>query len=175
MTMIDNGVQGAKRQAVKNDPLLQIVVDIIAKNPKKDHLSTKLAREFQAQVERHKDSIDLTNRVFEYFYVNTAHRVTKKPPTAEERAARKAQTASRVDRHRRQITMKIEAKAKSMFLDMVMPNNKSLRECTGSELRVMEPKLAKTMKFLVDTIKPRQTVGSVYATNKELLAAAKVK
>lgn len=178
MSMIDNGVQGAKRQASKRDPLLKIaheILDPLSKREKESGRAAKYARRFQEAVAKHPDSIELTNMVFEYMWVILYNRATKKAPTAAERAASRAATARRIESHKQSIRLKIEAKAGEMVLDMVMPNGKALRECTGSDLKVMAPKIDKALTFLVRTLKPRQTVGSVYATNEELLAAAKVK
>lgn len=173
MTMIDNGVQGAKRQAIKNDPMLQIIIRVAEKYPD-DHLATKHAREFQQIIESHKDSIDLLNQVFEYYWVNNAKRVVKKPMTRAEKAAKSAQIKARLERKRFEVELGVQAEAQKMFLDMAMPNGKALRDCTGRELKEMEPKISKTLKFLVRTIKPTQSVGSVYNSNQALLAAAKV-
>lgn len=179
MTIIDDGVQGAKRQSMKNDPLLKVVRGVIDSIPakEKDNMRhTKYARRFQDAIEKHPDSIDLTNSIFEYMWVRLVNRATKKPMTAVEKKEARAESLARVERNARVIDMGIQARAQKMFLGMTMPNGKELGACSFKEVRVMYPNTNKTMRFLVNSpAKDRQIVGEVYKTNEELLAAAKVR
>lgn len=174
MTMPDDGIQGAKRLAMNNDVLLNIVLSVIEGRPRNaDPYSSQLARRFQEEIENHPDTVDLTSQIFEYFYVNNARRALREKPTKAEREAARERSDARVLAKQREMDNRTDARAHKMFLDMLMPNGKTLRDCTGNDLRKMEPRIAKTMKHLAKTLKPRQKVGDVYTTNEELLAAAK--
>lgn len=174
MSMIDHGTQGAKRQAMTHDPLLKIARDVLENvKPGDEPRGLQYARMFQDAINEHEDSADLTESVFAYMWAILVNRATKEAPSPEEREAGKIARKNRVEAAKRVITQNIDARAHQMFLDMMMPNGKALRECTGNDLRKMEPRIAKTMKHLAKTLKPRQKVGDIYTTNEELLAAAK--
>lgn len=171
MTIIDNGVQGNKRQSTKPNPM-PIVISIVEDQRKgTDLFGSKLAREFRDRVESDPNSEELIDIVWEYYWANAVQRCTKEAPTLEQRNAKRTARAAAVERVKAEVRSKIDAKAKRMYLEMLMPNGKQLRDCTREQLASMEPERVTIMQGLLKRLKPRQKPSALFATNEELVAA----
>ena len=55
----------------------------------------------------------------------------------------------------------IEAKAQIILLDLVLPNGKALRDCTGRDCKQMSGKMGGWLQKIAERVKPTQFVGDV--------------
>lgn len=63
----------------------------------------------------------------------------------------------------------VEERAKTLLLDMAMPNGKQLRDCTGADCERMSQTVSPWLARLARRVRPRQHVGSVF--NEEQVKA----
>jgi len=170
MTMIDNGVQGAKRQAMHHDALLKLCQGVLNDRPANmDPVGPAMIKRFKAALDDNDEREEMLATILEYFWLNTVKRITKKPPTAAERAQAERDRIAQRQAATHEMAMKLDAKVNEMFLDMIMSNGKTLRSCTKRELIVLRPKENKVIDGIIRTLKrASDVVGSVFKTNQEL-------
>lgn len=123
MTSLDTGTYGAKVQSWKRANPRDLLKRLIEEQPRAD--KETLFKAFRDQV-RGDDGEDFLDSIIEYWFANNYHSLTERPSPAPSKAAKRA----RVE----EIKATIKARAaKMILLDMVLPNGKPLRDCTGRE------------------------------------------
>ena len=79
-------------------------------------------------------------------------------------AARRKSRAARVEattKIMQHVDAAIDQRAQIKLLDLMLPNGKALRECTGSDCRKLSYKMGSWLAKVADHVKPNQIVGDV--------------
>lgn len=176
MSILDEGVQSAKRQTIKLDPLLQLCQKVWEDRPRgiDDPLGPKMVARFREAVEEDPEYETFLAVIYDGAWARMYARISKTPPTQAEKAAAQKDRVARVERMKLEISNKLDAKVQMMFLDMVMANGKTLRACTRGELVKLKPKQDKVIAGILRTLKKSSdVVGERFKTNDELAAFLK--
>jgi hypothetical protein len=59
------------------------------------------------------------------------------------------------------VRARIVEKAKMILLDLMLPNGKPLRECTGADCAKLGPAMGAWLSRIAGEVKPRQKVGDI--------------
>jgi hypothetical protein len=97
------------------------------------------------------DSENLMKSVFKYWFANNY--VSLRPLTPAEREARKAQRQVEIEQAKTTI--------KQNLLDLVLPNGKRLRDCTGRDCTRLSKKIGPWLMRIAEKVKPNEIVGKV--------------
>jgi len=126
MTHVDTGITGAKRQSWKHDNPRDALKNIISDNPKagKEELLEKFTQTVFQKYNR-----GLIETIIEYWFANNLNSLLNSNSKLKMEFSRPGQ----VSKVKEQIRERIKIAAGVVLLDMIMPNNKPLRECTGAE------------------------------------------
>lgn len=148
MTQLDTGTYGAKVQSWRRANPRDLLKRLIDESPKAGKES--LFKTFRDQL-RGTDGEEFLDSVIEYWFANNYHSLTER--TAPDRAAKRAT----VDEIKGKVKARIQQEAKIILLDMVLPNGKPLRDCTGKECAKAGGWLTK----VAGKVKPNELVGAV--------------
>ena len=164
MTHLDTGTTGAKRQSWKATNPRELLKRIMEDHPKWD--KDRVLQTFLTEVS---DNRRYFETIVEYWFANNFHSLVERPSSPHR--FRQAVTTATVD-VRQKVEQQIEQKAEVMLLDMLMPNGKMLRDCTGAECSKLSTKIGGWLLRIAKRIKPTQTVGSALneAQARELYA-----
>lgn len=123
------GATGAKRQSWRSANPRDLLKRIIDRDP--DAELDELGNEFWAEVRKNAEM--LRTIVVDYWLPNNYRSLVKPREDDQERLAKQQERAAAF---KDKVTAKVEEitneKAKIMLLDMLMPNGKKLRHCTGT-------------------------------------------
>jgi hypothetical protein len=151
MTHVDIGTTGAKRQSWYDNPR-EVLRRIVEKNPSWSR--DRLFIEFKRIVEKKPTHLET---IIEYWFSNNYHSLIERPDATERNRVRVEKT----EQLRAALNEKIKEHAKIVLLDMLMPNGKKLRECTGSECKILSSKIGAWLLRLSKQMKPNEFVGDV--------------
>lgn len=128
MTHIDTGTYGAKRQSWRPDNPRVWLKKLLEQNPKAS--KEELLEIFSTSIlQKANQSLLLT--IIEYWFANNLHSLL-----AGDDELKKEFAAPTKDKIKRQIKAKIELAAGTILMNTIMPNNKKLGDCIGSEVAV---------------------------------------
>jgi hypothetical protein len=83
-------------------------------------------------------------------------------PSPEERKQTAQAEKRKIEEELKQkVESAIKQKAQIILLDMVLPNGKALRDCTGRECKQMGGKMGTWLGKIAERVKPTELVGSV--------------
>ena len=125
MTHLDTGITGAKRQSWKHDNPRDVLKSIIEKN---QHAGKEELLEIFTRTIFEKGNRDLIETVIEYWFANNLHSLLNSDSNLKEQFIR-----PRVSKIKEQIRERIKVAAGVVLMDMMMPNKKKLRDCSGTE------------------------------------------
>jgi hypothetical protein len=135
MTFIEQGSTGAFRATWRKDNPRSLLETMIAKNPKAEE--EKIHELFWHEIE---DDKPLLRACVEYWLDNNYRSLIaekRKPTTIASSTTKTASTVTA--RATKEVSQKIEqrivSEARTMLLDLRMPNDKKLGDCTGAECR----------------------------------------
>jgi hypothetical protein len=129
MTFIEQGTTGAYRQTWRKGNPRSLLETIITKNPRADE--RRLHELFWREIE---DDKELLRACIEYWLDNNYHSLKREMSGLPKSTSKPAQvTVDAVSKTKAQIKKQIVHEARIMLLDLVMPNNKLLRNCTGRD------------------------------------------
>jgi hypothetical protein len=153
MSMIDTGTYGAKRQSWKaTNPrdLLKQLIDKLGADEE------AVREQFAAKVKNDPDCLDT---VIEYWVANNYRSIVHPREIVRQDPVAKAQTVENIAKY-------VKTKATALvLLELVQPNGKPLRDCTGKECAKAGGWLSK----IAAKIKPTQKVGDALS-EKEVRA-----
>jgi hypothetical protein len=115
---LDHSVQGAKHQSFERDNPRELLRRIVGAHPKADE--EELFELFKTGVEN--GDADYLNVILKYWFTNNYNSLLKRARHASS-AERRAQTDA------------IKSQIIGRLLDLVMPNGKTLSQCTGADCR----------------------------------------
>jgi hypothetical protein len=125
MTHVDTGITGAKRQSWKHDNPRDVLKKIIEQNAraaKEDLLEIFTRAMFE------KGNRALIETVIEYWFANNLHSLLNSDSQLRGQFSR-----PKVSKIKEHIRERIKIAAGVVLMDMMMPNKKKLRDCSGAE------------------------------------------
>lgn len=152
---IETGVLGAKRTSytARTNPR-EILKGVMEANP---HASvSELCALFEKEVRQDEGAVSV---VIEY-YVSNQSRYLRQPSTASQVIAAKERRQTIVA-VKQKIVAKVERKARMLLLEMILPNGKLLRDCTGKECAALAKKMGGWLAKVAEKVKPSQIIGEV--------------
>lgn len=167
MSMIDVGTYGATGQSWNSSnprPLLEKLMDRY-EDPRKKDDKLAIFKAFREEV-LSDEKQNALNAIIEYWFTNNFVRLIEEKysgqKTRKQRAAEARANRAEVETQKSRIKA---AAAKLVFLDLMLPNGKSLRDSTGKECASAGGWFAK----IAAQIKPNEIVGNAL-TEKQLRA-----
>jgi hypothetical protein len=153
MTHIDTGVTGAKRQSWRHDNPRDTLRNIIEGNPRAG--KEELLELFRDVVLKSKNQA-LLETIIEYWFANNLTSLLHSDADLKKQFSNPS-----VAKIKTKIRERIKIAAGIVLLDMIMPNNKPLRDCTGAECAAVGGWLA----MVAARMAPSQIVGKVFEEN----------
>lgn len=125
MTHVDTGITGAKRQSWKHDNPREVLINIIDQNPSaaKEELLEIFTRSALEKGRR-----TLLETIIEYWFANNLNSLLN-----SDSGLRKQFSNPQVSKIKEQIRERIKIAAGVVLMDMILPNKKRLRDCSGAE------------------------------------------
>lgn len=153
MNAVDTGVQGAKRQSFHEASPRGLLMKLMGVNPNMPE--SNLLRLFREKVKEATDEgDDYISPIIEYWFApNYKSLLNLQRPPAKRQAAKAARKAE-IDEIKSTVKERI---ARMVLLDVVLPNGKRLRDCTGKECAKAGGWFAK----IAGKVKPTEIVGKV--------------
>lgn len=172
MTFEPHRHTGANRQSHRSTATRPLLKKLMDKSPN-PHLKEERERIFEVFREkvmpRCEPKCQMRNTehfevLLEYWFTNNynsllAFFAQPGAPSRQQRAV--AKHAAKKKRTEQIKTAAVEAVAQIVLLDLMLPNGKALRECTGLECRQLGRKVGSWLVRIADQIKPDQIVGNV--------------
>jgi len=148
MTALNTGTYGSKIQSWKKTNPREILMRVVGQNPTAHEAG--IAELFWDLVKEDEDCLKVI--AIDYWLPNNYRSLVR--PAA--RLSPQARTAQ-VKKIKAAINQRVHDEARILLLDMIMPNGKPLRECTGKEIKRFDGWLAK----VAAKVKPNEKVGAV--------------
>jgi type I site-specific restriction endonuclease len=134
MVHMDLGTTGAKRQSWRKDNPRELLKRLVEENPQADN--EELFHKFRVALAKGSD--ELNESVERYYFDNNIRSLMEKPlVTKQKREQMEREREKIAERIEKKIEEKIDEAATRKLLDAIMPNEKPLRDCTGSECKQM--------------------------------------
>jgi hypothetical protein len=126
MTHVDTGITGAKRQSWKHDNPRDVLKNILEQNARaaKEELLEIFTRTMFEKGNR-----ALIETVIEYWFANNLNSLLN----SDSRLKGQFSKPQQVTKIKDQIRERIKIAAGVVLMDMIMPNKKRLRDCSGAE------------------------------------------
>jgi hypothetical protein len=125
MTHVDTGITGAKRQSWKHDNPREVLISIIDQHPS---AAKEELLEIFTQSVLEKGRRTLLETIIEYWFANNLHSLLN-----SDSGLRKQFSAPQVSKIKEQIRERIKIAVGVVLMDMILPNKKRLRDCSGAE------------------------------------------
>jgi hypothetical protein len=151
MTHVDTGITGAKRQSWSHDNPRDVLKSIIEQNGRaaKEELLEIFTRTLFEKGNR-----ALMETVIEYWFANNLHSLLNSDSNLREQF-----TKPQVSKIKEQIRERIKIAAGVILMDMIMPNKKKLRDCSGTECAAVGGWLS----IVATRMPPSATVGKTFS------------
>lgn len=154
MTYTEPGTIGAKRQSYRTPNPRTMLLQMMEQNRGKSE--SALLDLFMEQV---KEDDDCLGVIIEYWFTNNYRSLRQQQRSPVERQRVQQQTVAMTEAVTQRIKQRIRQEAEIMLLDMILPNGKPLRECTGRECARLGPKIGGWLTSVAKAVKPDQVVG----------------
>jgi hypothetical protein len=151
MTDTYHGTIGAKRQSWREANPRALLEALVAEHPDLSH--SRLLKLFRERLQE-PDGEDYIDVIVEYWFTNNIRSI-RPAMSDEQRAERKNARKRTVAALATKVKAKIEARAKIVLLDMLMPNGKPLRDCSKADCKLSGGWLTR----LADRMRPNELVG----------------
>lgn len=149
MSNLDTGVYGAKVQSWRKANPRDMLKQILDKNP--DLNKTEAFDLFYLQAS---DDPEIVQSIMEYWFVNNYHSLVH---SYIPRINTKQIQEEKAKEIKEKVKQKIVEEAKIMLMDLILPNGKQLRHCTGQDCRRAGGWFLK----IANKIRPREIVGTM--------------
>jgi hypothetical protein len=128
MTHVEPGVLGAYRASWRKANPRELIMRIMRENPSADE--TTLRELFWREVRNDEDYQRVLSEYFLDHVFKSLH-----DSESRKRSSKQAKEAARERAHsvKRQLKARVQEEAKLILLDLLMPNGKTLRNCTGAD------------------------------------------
>jgi hypothetical protein len=154
MTHIDTGITGAKRQSWKHDNPRDLLKTIIEKNPQAS--KEVLLKKFSETIFQ-KHNFKLLETMVEYWFANNLHSLLNSNIDLK-----KGFSNPLKKKFKQQIREHIQLAAETILLDMIMPNGKKLRDCSGTECAA----IGSWLSIVASRMPPNALVGKIFNERK---------
>lgn len=151
MTHIDTGITGAKRQSWRQDNPRDTLKTIIEEHPKADR--EKLLEIF-TQTVFDRNQRGLLETIIEYWFANNLSSLLHSDSKLRAEFAR-----PQISKIKDKIRERIKIAAGVVLMDLVMPNQKRLGDCSGAECAAVGGWLS----VVAARMSPSQIVGKVFS------------
>lgn len=148
MTHMDLGQRGAKRQSWQRANPRAVLEALYRKHP--DASEEELAAKFWDEIRSDDDVLKVI--ALDYWFPNN-YRSMIVPPASPPRTRMRVAAAA----VQKQVEAGIQKQARLLLMDLLMPNGKTLSECTGRDCQ----RFGGWLKKISTRVKPRQKVGDV--------------
>jgi hypothetical protein len=131
MTHVEPGVLGAYRASWRKANPRELIMRIMKENPSADEIT--LRKLFWREVKNDEDHQRALSEYFLDHVFKSLHDSESRKRSSEQ--AKEAASAARERAHnvKRQLKARVQEEAKLILLDLLMPNGKTLRNCTGAD------------------------------------------
>lgn len=155
-TKSDAGVYGAKVQSWRKANPRELLKELVDENPTlgRSALLAAFAREVTKP-----DADDYLETIIEYWFANNYHSLLCGDDGTREKKA--PSRKERLEATKESLIAGIERRAKILLLDMVLPNGKPVRDCTGGDCRTLGAAVGGWLGAVADRVGPEQVVGEV--------------
>jgi hypothetical protein len=160
MTFVDRGIQAAYRQTWRKGDPRPTLAKVIEENPKA-HRDT-LFRLFRERVIDDAEAID---SCLQYYFDRTLASIERSITETEATTVTHKRMKKEKIKASVQLQGRMNHEAKRILLDWVMPNNKTLADCTGEDCA----KLGGWLRAIAKDVPKNKTVGDVF-NEKQLYA-----
>lgn len=157
MTHIEMGVTGAKRQSWRNPNPRDLLRSLLEKHPDAD--DAELFEKFHKRVQAASEAMQET---IERYWFDNNIRSLRLPTTRRSPVSTAQRRETLVRDIQATVTRRIVDEAERLLLEMIMPNGKPLRDCTGTDCRQIGGWLAE----MASKLKPAETVGSKFSEDQ---------
>ena len=158
MNVLDVGTYGAKRQSWRSASPRDLLKRLIEEHPR--YSESRLLERFEEMV-KEDGTGEYLSAIVEYWFANNYRSLTLNAATPEQRAAARQNISDAVAVIKKKVQRKIQEKATAILLDMVMPNGKQLRACTGQECAAFSKTVSPFLARIAAAVKPMDVVGEV--------------
>jgi len=111
---------------------------------------------------------ELISTIIEYWFTNNYRSLVRSATKSDPEVVklRKLEAEKVQQSVREAVHKKIKAEARVMLMDMMMPNGKRLRACTGNECRKLSNSVGYWLSMIGNSIGPTQKVGEALSEDK---------
>jgi hypothetical protein len=149
MANLDMGTTGAKRVSWATENPRSLLLDLIKENPTWGYDGIE-----KLFIEKAGDNPDMVTELARYYFAHTWRSIHKERSHPHSTAATRAETAIKISKTKEIITEKLQ----TILLDLILPNGKALRHCTGRDCR----KAGGWYTLIANKIKPNEVVGNKF-------------
>jgi hypothetical protein len=153
MTHVDMGTTGAKRQSWEKDNPRELLRRLIEKHPQ--YSRDRALSEFKKLLDGRQTYIET---IVEYWFSNNYASLVDRENDPVQRIKRIGEQTAAL---REGLNKAVETRVKIVLLDMVMPNGKPLRGCTGKECGEFARTIGAWLARVSKQIRPTDVVGDV--------------
>lgn len=158
MEQMNIGTIGAKRQSWSGTNPRDLLKSVMDENPGADR--PVIFKLFRERLREDNESEDYVDTIIEYWLANNYYSLVG-PSRSIQATTRIGAVTEAANEIRTRVASKIKESAKIVLLELVMPNGKQLRECTGKECRELSARVGEWLLHVSERVKARQTVGDV--------------
>jgi hypothetical protein len=160
MEPLETAVRGAKIQSFRKSSPRDVLRRIISEEP--DASKSQLLTMCRDEILKDEDMVE---SVIEYWFSNNYHSLigpTARPTSFSSRQLRE----SRIETAKTAIVERIEERAQMILLDMIMPNGKALKECSGKECASLGKRISPWLARISKAVPPSKLVGDVLSEER---------
>jgi len=156
MDQLDLGIRGATKQSWAGANPRDLLKKLIEEHSGADRPA--LFRMFIDRLNEEPDADDYKQTIIEYWFANNYHSLVGAAvaPPAEKRSI---ETTTATTMVRERVREKIREGAQIVLLDMVLPNGKALKDCTGRECRELAPRIGEWLERVAKKVRANELVG----------------
>jgi len=164
---LDPGVLGATAQSWDDGPR-ELLKRVVEANSGSDRPGLLAAYREALDDLGAEDRDALLATMIAYWFDNNYRRLIdgSAPSYQRSRAVANVAIATAAEHIRGRITKKIQEAASIVLMDMVLPNGKPLRDCTGVECRALAPRIGAWLASVGKRVGARQIVGASLTEEK---------
>lgn len=158
MEPLKTATYGAKIQSFRSGNPRDLLRRIIEEDPSASKV--ELLKACRDEIIKDEDMVDA---VIEYWFSNNYHSLIGQKSTTCDAQQKRRQSISEVATN---IKERIEERAQMLLLDMILPNGKALRDCTGRECANLGNRIGQWLKRVSAEIRPTQRVGDALSEER---------
>lgn len=155
MEELNVGTIGAKRQSWKTHNPRDLLKEVMEAHHGADRIA--IYKLFRERLREDSEAEEYIETMIEYWFANNYYSLVGPPPRTPPNTTRSV--AQSADKIRAAVKKKIKEGAKIALLEMMMPNGKPLKDCTGHECRELSGRVGDWLAEVARRVKARQLVA----------------